>query len=1217
MCRHGLVLSVLLLLGFSKGLGNNPDSLYQVMYATSDSLRSEVYMGLTRHYWEASRTDSTLLDSVLAYSRMTIQKATRANDTLNWIDGISYLRAYYGEKNIRSKADSLQKQYKFLLGKYGFTLPGNFNYRHDEAGYRYGPIYNTLQIYQDPRGNLSIEDVSAPAFRDSFTVNSTNAFNLHKDAWYWVKLRLKGNPERDNSYLFMLGINEHSWNEGEIYLPDGDGFEKLLTGFQVPPEEKALDDWRNLFEVFVPRNGDLTIYLRLRRPTTPQRMGGIYVNHMDREYMTRAERVNAHQGGIFQGIVWIQAFYFFLLFLSARVRSYLFYVIYIVGLGLIIGVSNYFNLLFPAWGLYKFPMGFLAFFLVAFGIIRFSEVFLEVRERLPAWKYSGNYLLAIFSLVGVITIALKSFDLPWMTPENQMFWRQVDDKFLDMFILVNILGLILMMVWGFLIMKKGFQPARYFLIAQAFLAAGFIIPGVSRVFRVFSWMDFNTAIFSVQLGIVLQLSFFALGVGFKRRQLELDRQDALKEANDKLREADKLKDEFLANTSHELRTPLNGIIGIAEALTAGVAGNPNPEMKENLQMIVGSGKRLASLVNDILDFSKLKSRDLTLQLKPIDIRSVAQVILTLSEPMKAGKKLDLINEIPDYLPSVLADENRLQQILYNLVGNAIKFTGEGSVVVSAEQKGKFLEVSVTDTGVGIPQDKHETIFMSFEQADGSTEREYGGTGLGLSITQKLVELHGGKIGLESSPGNGSRFFFTLPVSGDTVAGIEKSETLVRPVANVEATVLTQKDHESGFLNGNRKQISILVVDDEPINQQVLKNHLAASYYDVTAALNGEEALRYIHSDKKFDLVLLDLMMPRMSGYEVCQEIRKKYLPSELPVIMITARNQVNDLVEGLAIGANDYISKPFSRQEFLARISTHLNLFNINSAYGRFVPMEFLRSLGHQSILDVNLGDQIEKEVTVFFSDIRSYTTLSEKMTPRENFNFLNAYLGRVGPIIRNHHGFVSQYLGDGIMAIFQNHPADALTASVEMFSALEEYNEDRISKGRTPIKIGIGLHTGPLMMGVIGDRDRMDAGVVADAVNTASRLEGLTKYFGASIIMSERTLSGIQDKSAVRYRYLGKVQVKGKQEPLEIYDVFEGDESVSRDLKFQTRGSFEAGLKKYYEAAFPEAVQAFDQVLKINPEDTAARYFHERATEWMNRELPSDWDGVVMMMSK
>ena len=313
-----------------------------------------------------------------------------------------------------------------------------------------------------------------------------------------------------------------------------------------------------------------------------------------------------------------------------------------------------------------------------------------------------------------------------------------------------------------------------------------------------------------------------MGVGFKRRQLEQDRQDALKEANDKLREADKLKDEFLANTSHELRTPLNGIIGIAEALTAGVAGNPNQEMKENLQMIVGSGKRLASLVNDILDFSKLKSRELTLQLKPIDIRSVTQIILTLSEPMKAGKKLDLINEIPDHLPSVLADENRIQQILYNLIGNAIKFTGEGSVVVSAEQKGKWVEVSVTDTGVGIPKDKHDTIFMTFEQADGSTEREYGGTGLGLSITQKLVELHGGEIGLESSPGNGTRFFFTVPVSGESAESTEKRETLVRPVENIETPVSPVKGNHLPSLNGGRKKISILVVDDEPINQQVFE-----------------------------------------------------------------------------------------------------------------------------------------------------------------------------------------------------------------------------------------------------------------------------------------------------------------------------------------------------------------------------------------------------------
>ena len=171
--------------------------------------------------------------------------------------------------------------------------------------------------------------------------------------------------------------------------------------------------------------------------------------------------------------------------------------------------------------------------------------------------------------------------------------------------------------------------------------------------------------------------------------------------------------------------------------------------------------------------------------------------------------------------------------------------------------------------------------------------------------------------------------------------------------------------------------------------------------------------------------------------------------------------------------------------------------------------MRFLKTLGRESILDVSLGDQVEKNVTVFFSDIRDYTSLSEQLTPQQNFLFLNNYLGRVGPIIKTNRGFVNQYYGDGIMALFMdansgiNSPKDSVLAALEMHRELYQYNQERIEKNRIPINIGIGIHTGPLMLGVIGDEKRMDVGVVSDAVNTAARMEGLTKHYGSTTIVS------------------------------------------------------------------------------------------------------------------
>ncbi len=490
----------------------------------------------------------------------------------------------------------------------------------------------------------------------------------------------------------------------------------------------------------------------------------------------------------------------------------------------------------------------------------------------------------------------------------------------------------------------------------------------------------------------------------QQREKELEQERIL---NEQLQRVDQLKDQFLANTSHELRTPLQGIIGLSETL---YDQEDNLEKQENLSMITSSGKRLNSLVNDLLDFSKLKNFDIELMRRPVDLRVLADIVLKNNRPLLQGKDLQMINDIPAELPPVDGDENRLQQVLYNLLGNAIKFTEQGYVRVQAQEiedgEMEGLEVRVEDTGIGIPENKMDAIFQEFEQGDGSISREFAGTGLGLSISKKLVELHGGKMWVESTVGKGSTFFFTLPLSKEKATTLVPAKE-VSKIIHQAVPIADSGKKTAAAQNGNA--VRILVVDDEPINQQVLKNHLSGQDFQLTQAMNGEEAIKALKGiEQPFDLVLLDIMMPRMSGYEVCQKIREKFLPSELPVIMITAK----DLVQGLALGANDYLAKPFTKEEFLARVNTQLDLHRINEVTGKFVPNEFLRSLGRERITEVMLGDQTEKEVTVLFSDIRDYTTLAEGMTPQENFKFINAINTRMGPIIQKNNGFVNQYLG-------------------------------------------------------------------------------------------------------------------------------------------------------------------------------------------------------------
>ncbi|MDY6936150.1 MAG: response regulator [Cyanobacteriota bacterium] len=686
----------------------------------------------------------------------------------------------------------------------------------------------------------------------------------------------------------------------------------------------------------------------------------------------------------------------------------------------------------------------------------------------------------------------------------------------------------------------------------------------------------------------------------------------LEDKNAQLQHLDKLKDEFLANTSHELRTPLNGTIGIVESMLDGTTGPLSELQRQNLQMVAHSGRRLANLVNDILDFSKLKHKNIELQLKPIRLRDIIEVVLTLSRSLVGNKDLQLVNAISPELPPVQADENRLQQILYNLVGNAIKFTDSGFIGVSAEHQsiegGDFLAITISDTGIGIAEDKLDRVFASFEQADGSTARRYGGTGLGLAVTKQLVQLHGGDISVRSIVEVGSQFTFTLPVSQQRDRAIAPHQL---PGVSRVRDLETEKLADDGAIDcpitpivaptaagdletssSNRPRCKILAVDDEPINLQVLRNYLNRDRYDVIQAANGLEALALVNDGYRPDLVLLDVMMPKMTGYEVCGHLRQLYSTNELPIVMLTAKNQVNDLVEALKMGANDYLTKPVNKQELLARIQTHLKLSAIYAAYGRFVPHQFLEILQKESILEVNLGDEVLKNMSVLFSDIRDFTHLSEQMTPTDNFRFINSYLSTMEPAILDNNGFIDKYIGDAIMALFGESADDAMRAGISMLEKLQEYNQNRQNSGYDPIRIGIGINTGDLMLGTVGGKRRMDGTVISDAVNLASRLEGLTKKYGVSLLISQHTFIGLNDTSQYHIRLVDRVKVKGKSKLVSVFEVFDADPPSLREGKAATKTLFEQALVLHHMQIFEEAAAQFKICLKQAPEDTVAQAY-------------------------
>ena len=270
----------------------------------------------------------------------------------------------------------------------------------------------------------------------------------------------------------------------------------------------------------------------------------------------------------------------------------------------------------------------------------------------------------------------------------------------------------------------------------------------------------------------------------------------------------------------------------------------------------------------------------------------------------------------------------------------------------------------------------------------------------------------------------------------------------------------------------------------------------------------------------------------------------------------------------------------------------------LTNAYGRFVPREFIQLLNKESITDVSLGDNVQKEMSILFSDIRDFTSLSERMTPEDNFKFINAYLSRMEPVIIENRGFIDKYIGDAIMALFSGDADDALRAGIGMLKRLADYNQTRGRPERPELKIGIGINTGSLMLGTVGGERRMDSTVISDAVNLASRLEGLTKIYGVRLLITDKTLLRLQNPLDYSIRIIDKVKVKGKSERVSVFEVFDADPPSIRSIKFSTRKVFEQALTSYYLQNFSEAAELLEDYLRQNPIDKVGQIYFEQAVK-------------------
>lgn len=440
------------------------------------------------------------------------------------------------------------------------------------------------------------------------------------------------------------------------------------------------------------------------------------------------------------------------------------------------------------------------------------------------------------------------------------------------------------------------------------------------------WDLYGRYVIAAAVLVVLQALLILVLLLNRKRRMRAERgllqaNSSLQSMSEQLIGLDRLKDEFLANTSHELRTPLNGIINIAQSVLEGDPGNLTAAQKTNLEIVRASGSHLYNLINDILDISRLKQGEIRLNLRPTNLGMVASVVIHVLQSLMRGKNVLIQNDIPNDLPAVMADEERLQQILYNLVGNAIKFTPEGTVTVTARVGQGLVEISIADTGIGMPLARLDRILGTFTPGRDDAAREYDGTGLGLSITQKLVELHGSKIWVTSEVGKGSTFSFALPASKDSAESEMQllNESLTSALSSIAAA--SQGSSSSGN-NGYR----ILAADDDAANLQAITNVLSLEGYSIRAVSRGQEVLELMEGGNKFDLLILDLMMPGLNGFDVLQSLRARYTSVDLPILVLTAHPRQGDLEAGFDLGANDFLQKPFEARELRARVKTLVQL---------------------------------------------------------------------------------------------------------------------------------------------------------------------------------------------------------------------------------------------------------------------------------------------------
>ncbi len=684
----------------------------------------------------------------------------------------------------------------------------------------------------------------------------------------------------------------------------------------------------------------------------------------------------------------------------------------------------------------------------------------------------------------------------------------------------------------------------------------------------------------------------------ERLKLQQEERSAdLEKANNKLLEMDQIKSNFFANISHELRTPLTLLLSPMESMLQGEAGHLDDSQRDLISSMHRNGQKLLKLINNLLDFSKLEAGRMVLSYREVDL--IAYVRELASAFDSAARQVGLELRVESNRPRIRAsvDVEKMEKIVLNLISNAFKFTLSGGIFIAVNEENEDIEIRVRDTGIGIPVEKLEAVFERFTQIDGSTSRRYEGTGIGLSLARELAQLHQGTLHAVVPDGGGSEFIVRIPRyppeiraatgflprmvdeendgSRDMGSASETRRSATRgailgDLAERHATFSDESGtYEVGAELGERSGETVLLVEDTHDMRRFLY-FLLKPHFKILTAQNGrhglEKAQRY-----KPDLILSDVMMPEMDGYQLLAALKGEESLRTIPVILLTAKADIAMKIEGINLGADDYVVKPFNSRELLSRIRSQLRIRRMNNdirvmrdqlaamneklaGQMQVQVSELIKSSRFQSYLPPQLVSMMQsrtpptvqserKKLSIFFSDIVDFTRISEALEPEDLARLLNHYLSEMTTIARRYTATVDKFIGDAIVCHFGDvgsvgDKADAVACvqmAVDMQLRMRELSAVWIEDGfNEPLQIRCGINTGFAAVGNFGSEDRLDYTVIGSNMNLASRIQTAAPPGG--ILVSHSTWALV--RTDLRLEPAESITPKGFQREIPVYRV-------------------------------------------------------------------------------